>query len=193
MLEDPFEGHISKPTVEHIYEIAEKENTHPWHGLYRIARERVRVNCWHINNHQSMAMWKIYSSKGIAIKSNFKRLCRAFDETDIPVFIGKVQYYDHTRDSLPNLRQMLLPVLYKGKAYEYENELRAIAMKKYNIGLDEFEYDPKVPIILDILIEDVFLSPFAPDWLTKTVGNLIERIGLNLKPKQSDLLIKPNS
>src|SRR5580692_9299812 len=39
-------------------------------------RQSVLINCWHINERESAAMWKLYirSDKGIALKSTVQRL-----------------------------------------------------------------------------------------------------------------------
>lgn len=46
--------------------------------LERTSQERVFVNCWHMNKHESDAMWRLYSMRGqgIAIKSTVGRLAR---------------------------------------------------------------------------------------------------------------------
>ena len=56
----------------------------------------VAVNCWHENEHESAAMWKLYikSVEGIAIQSTYSKLKKSFINDEI-IFIGKVKYIDY--------------------------------------------------------------------------------------------------
>ncbi|MBN1555088.1 MAG: hypothetical protein JXA11_10100, partial [Phycisphaerae bacterium] len=58
------------------------------------------VNCWHLSDHESMAMWKLYSkdNKGIAIQSRIKRLKTEFVNFKDSVFIGEIIYTDDPID-----------------------------------------------------------------------------------------------
>ena len=40
----------------------------------------ITINCWHLNDYESAAMWKLYGgvNKGIAIQSTFDRMIKAF-------------------------------------------------------------------------------------------------------------------
>jgi len=62
----------------------------------RQSREAFLVSCWHINEHESTAMWKLYaqSNNGIAIKSTVGKLK---DSIQCPedVLLGAVEYLDY--------------------------------------------------------------------------------------------------
>lgn len=66
-------------------------------------REAVLINCWHINDHESAAMWKLYarSDKGISIKSTVQRLTDALKCKE-EVWVGAVQYLDYDAAVLPS-------------------------------------------------------------------------------------------
>jgi len=42
------------------------------------------INCWHMNDHESAAMWKLYlkSDEGIAIQSTYRKLKDAITDDD---------------------------------------------------------------------------------------------------------------
>ena len=77
-LGDPFEGtlsalnwathHIRYPDVPPEFSTALRT------GLANL-RRRIAVNCWHWNEHESEAMWKVYAHEpgGIAVKTNLDR------------------------------------------------------------------------------------------------------------------------
>src|SRR5688572_17832706 len=59
-------------------------------------RRRVFINCWHRNDHESAAMWRIYlkSDEGVAIQSSSRRLRDALAGAG-DVLIGEVRYLDY--------------------------------------------------------------------------------------------------
>ena len=54
------------------------------------------INCWHVNDYESDAMWKLYSSnrQSIAIQSTIGRLKRCFNKIAERIWIGEVEYVD---------------------------------------------------------------------------------------------------
>jgi len=59
------------------------------------------VNCWHMNDHESAAMWKLYlkSSEGIAVQSTYQRL-RGSITDDEKVYFSMVKYIDYENDAI---------------------------------------------------------------------------------------------
>src|ERR1700730_17975937 len=56
----------------------------------KMFRDRTFVSCWHLNEGESAAMWKIYSQhkEGIAIRTTFGDLKRCFTKNGPPVHAG---------------------------------------------------------------------------------------------------------
>ncbi len=78
-------------------------------------RQLTAVNCWHLNQHESVAMWKlyIYKHQGIAIRSNVSKLIASFpDDKNVLIHVGVVNYIDFDADSIPS-GNYLRPLLYK--------------------------------------------------------------------------------
>jgi hypothetical protein len=100
--------------------------------FYKQIYKRITVNCWHINEHESEAMWKLYSDsgKGIAIQTSIKSLRGAIDGIDdnILIQLGVVKYLDfHDRNLNPHdciVDGTFAPLL-KRISYVHEKELRA--------------------------------------------------------------------
>jgi hypothetical protein len=109
-LGDPFEGSYPSPLLvarsQALAELGEKP-------LAQIAtvHEQLRrwtfINCWNVSGIESAALWGLYVPRtgGVAIRSTFDRLRRAFGPTvpgEAPeIYIGQVHYVDLRRDRHP--------------------------------------------------------------------------------------------
>jgi len=141
-LGDPFEGSVTladRDSRNRSIETAAKlwenlnvpYNVEEYKQMHSKVNEDERqlffINCWHINENESSAMWNIHSKndEGIAIQSTFKRLCESFKEFDRNIWIGKVKYVDYLNESIPDSNS-LNRFLCKRKSFEHEAEIRAI-------------------------------------------------------------------
>ncbi len=160
------------------------------------------VNCWHINEIESSAMWDVYCGRGngIAIKSTFGRLKRAFDKFEKNVYIGKVNYdidYIDPNNQGISEKNLFNYVLNKQKFFEYENELRCVISKKIEVfkNVEIIELSPEnmakkfaeikeIPIDqgiyadidLNLLIEKIVISPHSEKWFKKILESESESI-----------------
>lgn len=203
--QDPFEGSYSLPSIErydsYLAKIEATENLPPqaiknlrdgWKNLPQL-RESQRlthaVNCWHLNQYESAAMWSLYlkSNEGIAIQSTYQRFCRSFHETSIPVFIGKVRYIDYEIEAFNDPGNMFSAFLHKRKSFEHEHEVRAIVTHDKTPG----DYGQYVPTDLGILIEAIHIAPNAPAWFFQLVKVTLDRFDISVPVLQSDLVKKP--
>jgi hypothetical protein len=90
-------------------------------------KERTFVNCWHISEFESVAMWKLYSSDdmGVLIKTSFKRLKNSFFQCQHAVYIVIVKYIDWDEEAIPP-ENALASFSSKRKSFVYEREIRAL-------------------------------------------------------------------
>jgi hypothetical protein len=169
-----------------------------------LARAQAFVNCWHMNNDESAAMWQLYSSntQGIAIRSTYRALRDAFTNYPHPVYIGIIKYIDYGQEAIidmksnmPLLTGALAPLLYKRRSYQHEAELRA--MVTWQVPHDELpqimwrepeETGVLVPVDLGRLIESVFVAPNAEPWFHQVVKSVSAKYGLSspLRPSRLD-------
>lgn len=145
-------------------------------------RSYAYLSCWHMSEHESVAMWKIYQSgaaQGIAIRSTYRRLLEAITD-DRGVLIGTVAYADYTTDALPD-NNLFAPFLPKRISFDYEREIRAIYLAQRYIEHQGWAPvgPPVVPISVDLnkLMETVYVSPKAPAWFVNVVRDVIARYG----------------
>jgi len=146
------------------------------------------ISCWHQNEHESEAMWKLYSAsgQGIAIESTDVKLKKAITDTK-GLIIDKVRYMDFDNDPIEKGHRHYRLFL-KRKSFDHERELRATVL------LPEVGKGVYVPCDLDILISSIHLSPFVPEYFKIVVQALCigkTRI-LRKDIHQSKLFDEPN-
>ena len=88
-------------------------------------RRTLFVNCWHLNDYESAAMWSGYVSgtDGVAIVSNYERIERSLAKSSEKVLAGMVEYLDFETTKVDN--HLIFP-LSKRVSFAYENEFRLI-------------------------------------------------------------------
>lgn len=195
-LDDPLEGSLSDATVEALrrypeqFEEPEKSRLrgvieHNL-GVMRQARDLVHVSSWHINEHESAAMWRLYSpgEEGLGIQSTFKRLTQSFHPAPMDVYAGVVRYLDYAREEMPKFN-VFDPALHKRRSFEHERELRAAVLTAAP------QPGVYVPVDLSILIERVYLSPEAGAWFVELLRRLLKRYGVDNPVSQSSLIGGP--
>ncbi|HUW30049.1 MAG TPA: hypothetical protein VM223_00395, partial [Planctomycetota bacterium] len=124
-LGDPYEGSSSRVNVQRREEELAKlpldvRSRMEFHD--KDWRKFMAINCWHMNDHESEAMWRIYLSggEGIALQSTYNRLVRCFGGAE-DVFVGVVKYIDHNDDPIPD-DNIFWRFLHKRKSLIHERE-----------------------------------------------------------------------
>ena len=64
-------------------------------------RKETFANCWHANDTESIAMWELYSNRGVAIRSKVGLLQLSLEE---PVMVCRVTYVDHASEEVDDVR-----------------------------------------------------------------------------------------
>jgi len=152
----------------------------------------IAVNCWHLSEYDSMAMWKIYSgNRGIAIQTTIQKLKNAFKRHQDSVWIGRISYTDDPIDHPTSWSaDKFMACMTKRKCYEHEKEVRALIWDTTTIDRTE-DGSAIVPIEINNLLENVFLAPESDDSLIDTVHMLLDKNGINIKPTKSQTLTAP--
>ena len=210
-LDDPFEGSLTE------HRLSEREKLEKRYGaiLYQDSRRLVEsiikntiVSCWHMNEGESVAMWKLYvpDNLGIVIHSTIDRLIQSFPSYDgeIPqqegywlptlfVKIGLVKYIDF--DHYDGVGEDIY--LLKRNNFKHEEELRAIIEDRSFMG-DPHPDDPRfwsggdyVPCDLETLIEEINIPPGSPSWIQNAIKSLVNKYGYDFPVKRSTLDREP--
>jgi hypothetical protein len=214
-LGDPYEGSITKVDSDTRDYIIAKRNEDPklteWRSLTdeglrklfsdeALFREQsVReffVSCWHVNEHESAAMWRLYglASEAICVQSTFSRLAKVLPEY---VNVGLISYIDYERDMIP-AGNIFNAVLHKRRSFAYEQEIRAVAWERLAADKGGAEIVKNMtpgglPIIVDLneLIERIYISPTAASWFEDVVNHLVGVHRLNVPVIKSSLASRP--
>ena len=147
-------------------------------------RKHTYISCWHCNNYESEAMWKLYSmnvTNAVAIQTTTKSLYEALDKNP-RIDIGKINYIDYQHKFAPINGSFW----YKRKAFAYEQEVRAILtdFKTKTSGLP-------INVNVDKLIEAIYISPYAPAWFESVVRSVAEKYGINKPIYYSEMTEAP--
>lgn len=171
------------------------------------------LNCWHISTFESAAMWQLYSQldSGIAITSTFSRLSSALAHVERDMFFGRVRYADYDT-AQADVTNGFNPLLMKRQSFSFEQEARLVfwdtdqifhppidaaqpevRLQRSTQEMFELPVIPgiQMPVPLQDLIENVWLSPTMPGWIKSAVGELCATVGLDSKIKHSTLLSAP--
>lgn len=133
-LGDPLEG--SLPAPEFAIQQAMKEESEGFSDARRLMVESVYASCWHINEHESAAMWKLYaqSSDAIAIKSNVGLLKATLPDW---VSFSIIKYLDYDREAFDSDRWNFLEAFFhKRLSFQHEREFRAFASSVNGANLE---------------------------------------------------------
>ena len=210
-LGDKFEGSFTKSSlaerIDHLkVKFCDRPHMTPlMDSVWRIAAYRktksVAVSCWHMNQHESTAMWSIYlrNAEGIAIRSTYAKLQSSLAKA--PDFhMGVVKYIDYDEDKFPTVSE-LEPFVHKRKSFEHEREVRAlvIAPGKGKGVLNPLNPDwvpgiedgVHLPVDLSSLVDSIWMSPTASSWFKDLVGTVNKRFRFDFKIEQSTLTGSP--
>jgi hypothetical protein len=177
--DDPYEGAMSR-SLKRLFGDKEEAVTKgvPVSAELEDHSKLACVNCWHLNEEESAAMWKLYSSDlGVAIQSRVSILEGIFEGKDVKM--AKVQYIDFEGDVLPALPY---PAYHKRKSHE--KELRFVILN------DDLKAHPDgVPVDVDLqkLLIRVYVSPSAKPWIAEVVRRELEHYGLRTWVTHSQL------
>lgn len=187
---DPFEGSYPKMNIiarANIPRVSDKDEpiiTRLLKDSSEVRRNWTRyvaINCWHMSEHESAAMWSLYlkSNEGIAIQSTYQRLRDSFAQAEADVYIGKVTYISYDHEVIENA-DILSPFLHKRASYEHEKELRAITVRLPEPGPRGLDFSQEtidtgilLPVNLPLLIQTVYVAPNAPSWLTDLIRSVV--------------------
>ncbi len=215
--EDKLEGSYSKPTIEQLTQnIFVNLSLFGISPSYNEVRELVKlinqinrlsifINCWHMNEYESYAMWDIYSKdgKGIAIQSTTDKIAASLDSQTLNIIAGKVHYLDFESEefkivpigiknntsasSLSISINTIYAFLHKRISFSHEREMRFISSNQ----LSNFD----LPLPQELLNQvsnqanDHNLKTILEQWeklLTEKLEGMKKNLpGLNVK-------IKPN-
>ena len=187
LLGDPFEGSLS-PATPPLLAADPKAGSFTLREVdIRKFVGQARVNCWHMSEFESEAMWRLYAQerKGIAIKTVFARFKEAFvgDET---ITASMVRYLDYETEGFP-FSNLMIPLFHKRVSFQHEQEVRALFVPHLSEDGPDETAGCYCEVDLPKLVEEIVVAPFAEDWFADLVRSLSERYGIGDRVQPSTL------
>ncbi|MFA5012135.1 MAG: DUF2971 domain-containing protein [Ignavibacteria bacterium] len=181
---------IIQSDFEHLKECAKG-----WENGYEHQCNINFISCWHYNQTESAAMWRLYlkSNEGLCIRTDIESFKKSFHNSKENIFIGKVRYKDYENDiyysdyDMSKVgfagANMFLPFIHKRKIYEHEKEYRAIAFI-----IDDSWKDKNgilVNVDLNVLIKEIIVAPSSQKWFKDIIQSIILKYGYDFKLSNS--------
>jgi hypothetical protein len=215
-LDDKWEGTLPKATIQGLKrflrisaekhgerppkEGAEQEALRSLMSAVKTLQPMYVVNCWHRNDVESVAMWKLYTKgmDGVAIQSTVGRLKACLLHERRTIYIAQVKYGHEVPDDGLVSPHALIPIITKRRSFEHESEVRLV-LDRYNSALpttDELSRKSRgeaITVDLSTLIEKIVASPDYPEWARASLQDRVADAGLNVTVEESDLLTLPEA
>jgi len=155
-------------------------------------RQRYCVSCWHEEDIESDAMWRIYANKeeAVSIRTDVDTLRGQVDSAQERIAIGRVKYIDYDRYSIKTGQEVFYPFMHKRQCFRHEREVRAVILGDLNPT--RFGNEPPVtgqciPVEPRTLIHEVLVSPYSDEWLLRAVSGLVSLAGCDIPVRFSPL------
>lgn len=165
---------------------------------YKKIAKGITVNCWHSNQHESEAMWRLYSENGksVSIKTSVASLKKSIESVhqDLLVQIGAVKYLDFYEKNISPEDCVIdghVSPLLKRASFSHENEIRLFTIPKIDYkSLAGFRPEAKcVGVNIKDLIDEIYISPFANEPFVSSVKTICSKYGVDSTAvKKSTLL-----
>lgn len=176
-------------------DVAREENE-----IIRSHKKYTMVNCWSMHKEESYALWKIYlgnSASGIAIRTNVKALTDSI-KCQEDLYLGEVQYNNYIKEE----HNIYTVITRKTPYYKYEKELRLFIPRQLTptgkkneitdreIKIAKHPYGMRIPVNIDLLIHDIYISPFVGDWFESVLREVLKKVKPSLLPRIKRSLIQ---
>jgi hypothetical protein len=202
---DYYEGYFPVKELKHginqlppSLSIESSRRLEAFNKLYSSWKDSILVNCWHMNDYESDAMWKIYSlrGQGIAIQSTFGKLCDSFITFNKVVNIIPVEYVNYEAVNKSIITNIFWIGSHKREVFNHEKEIRAIILNKKLVNNASIPIKVKnggryILISVNTLIESVYIAPSSPEWYKKLIEKIIRKYKINAPIINSEIDKKP--
>lgn len=183
-LADPYEGSTTQLTatgIDRFLKNVGSENGYKdLKGFYRKSRESTFVSCWHANEHESEAMWRLYGglSGGVAIQTTYAKLVQSIEQVG-EVYIGLVRYIDYSTAWFPDANAFY-PVMHKRASFAHEREVRLVWYWGSPPEPDNPPSSLSIPWDIEAFAEKIFVDPYAPGYYFEAVKAVLSSMAPNL-------------
>jgi hypothetical protein len=201
-LGDPWEGVWPKTTSD---QFLSREDPELRRRMVEEFNRLALISCWHENERESVAMWKLYVSgrEGVALKTSVGRLRHVLTANPARWGSPTIQRVRYEGDTCAPDPCDFGGILYaerflfrKTTSHKHEREVRAVIYDPHDctwVALREANYiashpsrrievgrGETVPVDLSILIERIVVSPDFPKWAVGSLQKAVNANGVNV-------------
>ena len=154
---------------------------------YDLMESAVFINSWYIGTNESKQMWETFIKKGehgVVIKSTLSKLLKSLNNSKIPITPSIVQYETSKANKLESV-DIMSPYFFKSAGYEYESEMRLMAIDLSH--LPNGVAGIAIKVSLQDLIDEIILSSLTPDGLEAEYRSLVTKLNLECELTRSNL------
>jgi hypothetical protein len=148
-------------------------------------RRSLYINCWHLGNTESEAMWRLYcpGENGVAIQTSYGKLVESISY-DRFLYIGQVTYIDYESQGFP-LNNSFYPVMHKRISFAHEQEVRLVKTLSEYWGLPERPSPQGITADWPVepTVEGIYVNPYAQEYYYDAVKAVVRRILPNMETK----------
>ncbi len=185
----PYDEMIAKKNIEGLIDVHQR------------VKKATTVNCWHINENESDAMWQLYlkNNEGVAIQTTSDDLSKSLNNCEQNIGISKIRYLNYETDiwydeeTYPNpYYNFITPIVHKRIEFEHEKELR---LYHHNTEAEKEGYWNSQPnhigelikLDLDIMINSVVFPPNIDQETSDIIIKIAASFGYQFNFRKSKL------
>jgi hypothetical protein len=142
------------------------------------ARRHLFVNCWHLGELESEAMWRIYCREGIGVAVVLPYANLRDSLPNVDTYIGKVSYIQYDVEHITTIFDLAHGfsfAMHKRKEFSHESEARIVVERP-----DPTPDSIKIPWAPEDHIAKLVISPYSSPWYADTVVDVVKRISPRL-------------
>ena len=159
-------------------------------------RKLFYVNCWHANDEESDAMWKLYTKghERIAICTTRRNLEDSLGDAPEELWLYEVMYAGPEGKPVHG-GSMLRACMTKRMPFVHEKEVRVVwdnwEHLKGRRKKDELDSGFYVKCKMATLIKQVYIAPTENPWFEPIMKDVLDKYGIKAEVVQSRLNLKP--
>lgn len=187
-LTDQHEGSLTAQTVEAIDTYLKangQENgwTEQNAAFYERSRSNTFICCWHLNEYESEAMWRLYcgTDGGVAVQTTYSNLVESIS-TEYDTYVGLVRYVDYATTTFES-GNAFWPVMHKRAAFSHEQEVRLVRYWGDPPYPDTSPNELHHPWDIERLTSQIWVDPYQQKYFYDAVRAILERFMPSLLPK----------
>lgn len=195
-------GHLNAELRPSLYGENYASMQHHFPQMRRQARMFNHINCWHLAEGESAAMWAIYQreGRGVAVRTTWSNLTASI-KAKRDVFGARLKYVDYSATYIPE-GNLFDALMHKRSSFQHEQEVRLIFMSGNSApdperpetdSIQTGPEDPVIPIEVDLstLVGEVYVAPDSPLWIQGVVADVTKRYGYDFPVHRSDMASDP--